>query len=140
MKELSSLYLRQDIQAHKGSILTMKFSPDGQYLATGGEDGVVRLWQVVEEDRCNETHIPEIDPSCIYFTVNNLSQLTPLFVDKEKLIKQKSVRKTTDSACAVFPPKIFRLLEKPLREFRGHRSEVLDLSWSKNNVSVNVIN
>jgi hypothetical protein len=72
--------------------------------------------------------------------VNNLSQLTPLFVDKEKLIKQKSVRKTTDSACAVFPPKIFRLLEKPLREFRGHRSEVLDLSWSKNNVSVNVIN
>ncbi|CAJ2667422.1 unnamed protein product [Trifolium pratense] len=133
MKELSSLYLRQDIQAHKGSILTMKFSPDGQYLATGGEDGVVRLWQVVEEDRCNETHIPEIDPSCIYFTVNNLSQLTPLFVDKEKLIKQKSVRKTSDSACAIFPPKIFRLLEKPLREFRGHRSEVLDLSWSKKN-------
>lgn len=135
MKELSSLYLRQDIQAHKGSILTMKFSPDGQYLATGGEDGVVCVWQVVEEDRCNEIHIPEIDPSCVYFTVSDKSQLTPLFMDKEKLSKLKSMRKTLDSACVVFPPKIFRLLEKPLHEFRGHRSEVLDLSWSKKNVS-----
>ncbi|TKY74066.1 WD repeat-containing protein 44 [Spatholobus suberectus] len=133
MKELSALYMRQDIQAHEGSILTMKFSPDGHYLASGGEDGVVRVWQVVEDDRCNETDIPEIDPSCIYFTVNNLSELTPLFMDKEKLSKLKSLKKTSDSACIVFPPKIFRLLEKPLHEFRGHRGEVLDLSWSKDN-------
>ena len=37
-KELSSLYCGQEFVAHEGSILTMKFSLDGQFLATAGED------------------------------------------------------------------------------------------------------
>ncbi|XWS50316.1 hypothetical protein CRYUN_Cryun12cG0077700 [Craigia yunnanensis] len=132
-KELSALYKGQDIQAHEGSILAMKFSPDGQYLASAGEYGVVRVWQVVEDQRCNDLDIPEIDPSCIYFTVNHLSELKPLFVDKEKVGNLRSLRKTSDSACVIFPPKVFRLLEKPLHEFHGHSGEILDLSWSKKN-------
>ncbi|KAK4759094.1 hypothetical protein SAY87_020395 [Trapa incisa] len=133
LKELSAVFTGQDFQAHNGPILKMKFSPDGQFLASAGVDGVVRLWRVVEDQRSNELDIPEIDPSCLYFTVNQLSELTPLFVEKGKMRKTRSLRKAPDSACVIFPPKVFRLLEKPVHEYHGHRGEILDLSWSKSN-------
>ncbi|KAI8030358.1 WD repeat-containing protein 44 [Camellia lanceoleosa] len=132
-KELSALFTGQDIQAHKGSIFTMKFSLDGQFLATAGEDCIVRVWQVVEDTRSIESDIPDIDPSCVYFTVNHLSELAPLVVEKEKSSKLKSLRKTEDSACVIFPPRVFRILEEPLHQFHGHNGEILDLSWSENN-------
>ncbi|XP_009631166.1 uncharacterized protein [Nicotiana tomentosiformis] len=133
LKELSALFMGQDIQAHEGSILTMKFSFDGQYLASAGEDKIVRVWKVVEDERSNEIDIPELDPSCMYFTVNHLSQLAPMATEKDRINKLKGLKKTTDSACVIFPPRVFRILEKPLHVFQGHTGEILDLSWSKNN-------
>ncbi|XVF80259.1 hypothetical protein PTKIN_Ptkin15bG0056700 [Pterospermum kingtungense] len=131
-KEFSALYMGQDIQAHKGSILTMKFSPDGQYLASAGEDGIVRVWQVVESERSGNPDIHDVNPSYVYFIVNNFSELVPLHSDKEKKGKSKSMKKNSDSTCVIFPQKVFRIVDKPIHEFHGHCGEVLDLSWSKN--------
>ncbi|KAL7222690.1 hypothetical protein ACSBR1_024397 [Camellia fascicularis] len=38
-----------------------------------------------------------------------------------------------DSACVIFPLRVFRILEKPLHQFNGHDDDILDLSWSKTN-------
>ncbi|XP_022875310.1 WD repeat-containing protein 44-like [Olea europaea var. sylvestris] len=133
LKELSALVTGQDIKAHEGSILTIKFSLDGQYLASAGEDKIVRIWQVVEDDRSSDTDIPDVDQSCIYFSVNHLSELEPLMKEEYKTNKLKSLRKPKDSACIIFPPKVFRILEKPLHIFVGHTGDIVDLSWSKTN-------
>ncbi|PIN21412.1 WD40 repeat-containing protein [Handroanthus impetiginosus] len=133
LKELSALFTVQDIQAHEGSILTMKFSLDGQYLASAGEDKVVRVWQVIEEERADVIGTLDADPSCVYFSVNHQSKLGPLKVEKDEINKSKNLRRTEDSACVIFPQKVFKILEKPLHVFEGHTGDILDLSWSKNN-------
>ncbi|KAG9155787.1 hypothetical protein Leryth_004054 [Lithospermum erythrorhizon] len=132
LKELSALFKGQDIQAHQGSILSMKFNLDGHYLATAGKDKIVKVWKVMEDERSNDTEIPDLDPSCMYFTLNHMSGLAPLAAE-DKVNKPNSLRKTSDSACVILPPKVFRILETPLHVFHGHTEEVLDISWSKKN-------
>ena len=42
-----NLYAVQEIvQAHSDSIWVAKFSPCGNYLATGGKDAVLKIWKV----------------------------------------------------------------------------------------------
>ncbi|CAL9780901.1 unnamed protein product [Musa acuminata subsp. burmannicoides] len=133
-KEFSAVYKMQDIKAHDGAIFTMKFSPGDQYLASGGAEGIVRVWHVMVCERTNEISIPDDDPSCIYFTVNHSAELTPVHADKKNTFKSRDMRRSADSACVVIPPDVFRLSEKPLHAFLGHDADVLDLSRSSDKV------
>ncbi|CAN8245596.1 unnamed protein product [Cochlearia groenlandica] len=131
-KELSSMCVEQDFAAHDGSILAMKFSHLGKYIATAGEDCVVRVWKITEEERKDEYEVAETVDSCVYFGMNQDSQIESLGVNNEKVEKKTSLlRKSSNSTCVVLPSKIFCISEKPVHEFRGHAGEVLDLSWSE---------
>ncbi|KAL5214070.1 hypothetical protein ABZP36_003222 [Zizania latifolia] len=126
-KELSAVYQEQVIKAHDGAILTMKFSPDGQFLASGGEDGIVRVWTVMQSEDCK---IPLDDPSCVYLKARHKYGLAPVNVENEKKLKISGLKKTAESACIVIPTMAFQISEEPVHEFRGHSGDVLDLSWS----------
>lgn len=45
-RRFQNMRLAQIIQAHDGPIYALKFSPDGKYLATGGDDAKVVVWVV----------------------------------------------------------------------------------------------
>ncbi|TVU13361.1 hypothetical protein EJB05_40413 [Eragrostis curvula] len=128
-KELSALYQGQVIKAHDGAILTMKFSPDGQFLASGGEDGVVRVWTVIQSEDCR---IPMDDPSCVYLKAHHKYGLAPVNIENMKKRKIKGMKQSGVSACIVIPTTVFQISEEPLHEFHGHCGDVLDLSWSNN--------
>ncbi|KAE8728247.1 Transducin/WD40 repeat-like superfamily protein, putative isoform 2 [Hibiscus syriacus] len=117
--EFTALSTGQEIQAHKGFIWAMKFSPDGQYLATGGEDGVVRIWRVTSKDASSKPFMAE---GSLIRKMNK----GKLSFGRTKLLPSP----------VVIPNKIFQIEELPTQEFHGHSSDVLDLAWSSANFLV----
>ncbi|CAL0310141.1 unnamed protein product [Lupinus luteus] len=138
-KDLSAVYKTQEIQAHNGSIWSIKFSLDGKYLASAGEDCVIHVWHVVESVRKVELLIdkPEDANVNMLFVVNGSPDTTTLLSPKdnnpEKKRKGRSSfnRKSLSSDQLVVSDPVFALTEKPICSFQGHLADVLDLSWSK---------
>lgn len=94
---------------HKsGAVWAMKFSKDGRYLAVGGQDKIVTVWEVLCSQEDRSAHEREED-------VRGNSNGTPY-------AGGRGVR--------VNAP-VFR--SESLREYVGHTADVLDLSWSKVN-------
>lgn len=139
VKELTALYKSQEIQAHNGSIWTIKFSLDGRYLASAGEDCVIHVWQVVESERKGELLVDKPDDGslnllCLTNGSPEPSSLSPRVdnpLERRRRGRTSISRKSVSLDHIVVPETVFGLSEKPICSFQGHSDDVLDLSWSK---------
>ncbi|KAK7255862.1 hypothetical protein RIF29_29286 [Crotalaria pallida] len=135
-KELSALHLCQEFQAHEGCIWTIKFSLDGHYLASAGEDKVIHIWEAQECEvmslKPEEGNLTPIHPS-LRSSMDRSRQIEtpPLSSDKKKKGKFGSKRGNTIPEYVHVPETVFTLSESPFCSFIGHQDEVLDLSWSR---------
>lgn len=142
-KDLSALYKSQEIHAHNGTIWTIKFSLDGKYLASAGEDRLIHIWQVGSSDRKGNLLFDKQED--VNLSVLLLSSGSPelglgspnldTLPEKKRRGRLSISRKSTSLEHIVVPETIFALSEKPVCTFIGHEADVLDLSWSKSQVS-----
>ncbi|XP_043688618.1 WD repeat-containing protein 44-like isoform X2 [Telopea speciosissima] len=138
-KELTALYKSQEIQAHNGSIWTIKFSLDGRYLASAGEDCIIHVWQVVEAERKGDLLMEKLEDGILnpFFMASgspeptSLSQSIDSHFEKKRRPRTSTGRKSMNLDHILVPETMFALSEKPICSFRGHLDDVLDLSWSK---------
>ncbi|MBE9125927.1 MULTISPECIES: eIF2A-related protein [unclassified Coleofasciculus] len=75
--------LEQPIQfkGHQGWVYSASFSPDGQYLATAGEDGTTRLWQLSKEQPVEWNAHKSSDWSVVSFSPDGQHLVTASFQD-----------------------------------------------------------
>ncbi|KAM0750005.1 WD40 repeat-like protein [Meredithblackwellia eburnea MCA 4105] len=112
----------------KNAVWAIKFSLDGRYLAVGGKDGVVRIWEVLStpETRQSAEH-PDATDGPDKPSTPQVPQTPSSTTSKKKSANAGPSRlRTPVAAMPVFGT-------NPVQEWRGHEADVLDLSWSKNN-------
>lgn len=142
VKELTAMYKSQEIQAHNGSIWTIKFSLDGRYLASAGEDRVVHVWQVVETEKKGDCMFDKFEDGNfnLLFLANGSpepSSMSPIIdshSEKKKRGRSSVSRKSLSVEQVLVSETLFSLSDKPICTFQGHSDDVLDLSWSKSHV------
>ncbi|KAL1813196.1 hypothetical protein DCAR_0625493 [Daucus carota subsp. sativus] len=122
-RDFTGLHLCQEIQAHEGSIWTIKFSSDARFLASAGEDKVIHVWEVQECDVMSAK--PPDD-------VNSPAEIKPMQPEKRTKGRHSSKKRGNSIPDYVeVPETVFGLSERPICSFTGHQDDILDLSWSK---------
>jgi WD40 repeat protein len=139
-----NLFIVQALSAHEGPIWALKLNEKGNLLATGGQDAVLRVWllcgQGSPEPQWNEDYSqvfadgkkttdiqkksigaePSFSSSGTFSSSKDTNGK-----DIENSITNREIRIQTKHPRQVLKP-------QPFREFVGHKLDILDIAWSKN--------
>ncbi|KAL8567204.1 hypothetical protein ACOMHN_046614 [Nucella lapillus] len=117
---------------HTGAIWTMKFSPCGKLLATGGQDSILRVWVLKScfgyfEDIRRKYEDVRISPTQSEESLNSSTgEGTPAAPGQATLDPLKELRQDQEEdSMAPFS-------RQPFCTYKGHSADLLDISWSKN--------
>lgn len=142
--DFNPLKVIQQMSLNSGPIWALKLSPDGNYLAAAGSDAVVRIWTVAG----SPAHIEFIEQlarkdqeAASNSSEQSMPPLSSRFARKVSLSEraqneasteiphesndQKEIPEKLGGRQVIFP--------EVFREFRGHSSDIVDLSWSPAN-------
>lgn len=125
-KEFNQLKMLQDMSGvHTGAVWTMKFSPCGKLLATGGQDNMLRIWVL-------KAAYPHFDDMRTKYA-DVLVSPAPSLESLNSIVSENSVGDfLTQAQTMSDEDKDAPFMSRPLCVYKGHASDVLDVSWSKN--------
>lgn len=116
---LENFKLLKEISAHSNSVFTVRFSPDGKYLLSGGRDAHLKVWDVAEDFSLKEDIVAHM------YAINHIE-----YHPKYRYFATCSM----DKSIKIWNADDFRLL-KVIDKSRhaGHGTSVNKLLWSAYN-------
>jgi WD40 repeat protein len=114
--------------AHTGPIWCSSFSADGKYFATGGKDGVVKIWEVSPQLKKGAKEATFFDKIGSYWKGSASGSASGSAVKDE--VEVQDDEQSEDEVADALGMEIIILNPKPLQTFQDHSKDVVDLSWS----------
>ena len=130
-------------QVHDGPIWCSAFSPDGKYLATGGKDHFIHIWEIIPKssvqnnNNYNFNDRKEIEK----FSHDSPMEQNDLKIDIQKKNVSDDVKFNSEEKKDRFAPamlggaysvgtEIQLFNSQPIISFVSHSGDIIDLSWS----------
>jgi WD40 repeat protein len=118
--DLNTSEIKNEFHAHTGSVYSLKFSPDGKRLFSGGKDAHLNIWELFRENWVKAKSIP----------AHNYAIYSIVFSPDGKYFATAS-RDKTIKIWSTNTSEVLVRIDK--EQFNGHINSVNKLLWNKYN-------